>query len=114
CLLRTTNRIGVADAVESIFVRHVSGGTSELTLKYYDMRREAFQGMNRDLIWLDEEPERDIYVECLLRTMTTNGLLMATFPPLMGMTDICRDYLQKQETDSTKYVVTATWDDVPH
>jgi len=62
-------------------VKHASGGTSELILKSYDQGREAFQGTNRDLVWLDEEAERAIYVECLLRTMTTNGIILLTFPP---------------------------------
>lgn len=114
CLLRTTAKPGVADAIEGIFVKHVSGGTSELILKSYDQGREAFQGTNRDLVWLDEEAERDIYVECLLRTMTTNGLLMLTFTPLYGVTDIVRDFLTEPEKDSGKFTVQATWEDVPH
>jgi len=113
-IVRTTAKPGVADAIEGIFVRHVSGGTSELTLKSYDQGREAFQGTNRHLVWLDEEADRSIYVECLLRTMTTNGLLLLTFTPLLGMTDICRDFLEQQDADTGKFCVQATWDDVPH
>jgi hypothetical protein len=52
CLLRTTAKPGVSDAIEGIFVKHGSGGTSELILKSYDQGREAFQGTNRDLVWL--------------------------------------------------------------
>jgi phage terminase large subunit-like protein len=112
-LLRTTAKPGVADAIEGIFVKHVSGGTSELILKSYDQGREAFQGTNRDLVWLDEEADRSIYVECLLRTMTTDGILLLTFTPLLGVTDIVRDFLQ-QEEGGGKFVCQATWDDVPH
>ena len=112
-LARTTAKPGVADAIEGIFVKHVSGGTSELILKSYDQGREAFQGTNRDLIWMDEEANRDIYVECLLRTMTTNGIIILTFTPLMGMTDIVRDFIN-HEGDTGKYVVQAAWSDVPH
>jgi phage terminase large subunit-like protein len=113
-IVRTTAKPGVSDAIEGIFVRHTSGGTSELTLKSYDQGREAFQGTNRHLVWLDEEADRSIYVECLLRTMTTNGLLLLTFTPLLGMTDICRDFLEQQDADTGKFCVQATWDDVPH
>jgi len=115
-IVRTTAKPGVADAIEGIFVKHVSGGISELILKSYDQKREAFQGTNRDLIWLDEEAERDIYVECLLRTMTTNGILLLTFTPLLGVTDIVRDFLAESEAENEngKYCVQATWDDVPH
>ena len=52
CIVRTTTKQGIGDAIEGIFVKHVSGGTSELILKSYDQKREAFQGTNRDLVWL--------------------------------------------------------------
>jgi phage terminase large subunit-like protein len=113
-LVRTTQKPGVSDCVESIFVRHSSGGISEVTLKSFDQGREAFQGTNRDVIWLDEEADRAIYVESLLRTMTTNGILILTFTPLLGMTDICRDFLAAKEQDEGKFVSQATWDDAPH
>jgi hypothetical protein len=51
-LVRTTAKPGVSDAIEGVFVRHVSGGTSELVIKSFDQGREAFQGTNRDLVWL--------------------------------------------------------------
>jgi phage terminase large subunit-like protein len=114
CLLRTTAKPGVADAIEGIFVKHISGGTSELILKSYDQGREAFQGTNRDLVWLDEEADRSIYVESLLRTMTTNGILLLSFTPLSGLTDIVRDFLEEQGKDSGKFTVQASWDDCPH
>lgn len=114
CLLRTTAKPGVSDAIEGIFVKHSTGGTSELIIKSFDQGRDAFQGTNRDVIWLDEETERDIYVECLLRTMTTGGMVMLTFTPLLGMTDICRDFLTEQETEKGKFVVQADWSDCPH
>jgi len=86
-------RSGLADAVEIIYVRHVSGSHSTLVLKSYDQKREAFQGTEQDLIWLDEEPPLDIYAECLLRTMTTNGLILITFTPLQGMSDVVLEFL---------------------
>jgi phage terminase large subunit-like protein len=113
-LIRVTAKPGVADAVEGIFVRHASGGTSELILKSYDQGREAFQGTNRDLIWLDEETERAIYVECLLRTMTTNGIVMCTFTPLQGITELVTDFLEQPEGESGKFCVQCDWDHVPH
>jgi len=29
--------------------------------------------------WLDEEPDEEVYTEALMRTMTTNGVLLLTF-----------------------------------
>lgn len=93
-LVRTTAKPGVPDAIETAYVRHVTGGISEIGFKSYDQGRISFQGTERDLIWLDEECDRSIYVECLMRTMTTNGLLLLTFTPLQGLTDIVREFLQ--------------------
>jgi phage terminase large subunit-like protein len=113
-ILRTTTKTGIADCLETIFVKHASGGASEVTLKSYDQQREAFQGTNRHVIWLDEEPPYDIYVECLLRTMVVSGMLMVTATPLEGMTEVMRFFIQPAEGDQSKFFVQATWDDVPH
>lgn len=109
----------VADSVETIYVKHRTGGISALVLKSYDQRRESFQGTEQDIILLDEEPPEDIYTECLLRTMTNNGMLMLTFTPLRGMSEVVLAFLPGGElvenlADSSKFVVMATWDDVPH
>lgn len=90
---RITWKRNVPDAVNDIYVRHKSGGESHLLLKSYDQKRESFQGTEQDLIWLDEEPDMDIYSECLLRTMTTGGLVMCTFTPLKGLSDVVRAYM---------------------
>ncbi len=96
-LLRTTAKGGVADAIDTVKVKHESGGESTLILRSYDQKREAFQGDEQDVIWLDEEPPMPIYGECLIRTMTTNGLLMLTFTPLNGWSDVVRSFLGQPE-----------------
>ena len=113
-IVRTTTKTGIADCLETIYVQHVSGGISEVQLKSYDQMREAFQGTNRHVIWLDEEPPADIYVECLLRTMVVNGQVLITATPLQGMTEVIRSFIQPAEGDQSKFFVQATWDDVPH
>lgn len=80
-----SKRRGVADAVDTVQVRHVTGGTSFIAFKSYDQGREKFQGTAKDGVSLDEEPPEDIYFECLTRLMTTNGLMICTFTPLQGM-----------------------------
>ena len=37
---------------------------------------------------MDEEPDLNIYTECLTRTMTTNGMVICTFTPLLGLSDV--------------------------
>lgn len=118
CIIRTTAKSGVPDAVDTVQVRHASGGTSTLVLKSYDQKRLSFQGTEQDVIWLDEEPDLSIYTECLLRTMTNSGMLMLTFTPLLGMSETVLSFLPggqvDERADGSKYVVMATWDDAPH
>jgi phage terminase large subunit-like protein len=125
---RIVRAAGVPDTVEIVYIKHKNGGTSYLVFKSYDQRRESFQGTEQDVIWLDEEPPLDIYTECLLRTMTNNGMLMLTFTPLLGMSDVVLSFLpggrlienekSAEETlhnvKSSKFTVMATWDDAPH
>lgn len=93
-LLNTTVKHGLADAYETVFVRHVpTGGISTLQLKSYDQGREAYQGTAQDGIHLDEEPDIEIYAECLLRLMTRNGLLILTETPLLGVTKLMLQYM---------------------
>lgn len=115
---KVTMKQGVSEAVDTIYVKHSSGEISQLSLKSYDQRRESFQGTEQDIIYLDEEPPLDIYTECLLRTMTNNGIIYLTFTPLMGMSEVVMSFLpggqilEKQE--GSKFVISATWDDCGH
>lgn len=119
---RTTPKQGIPDAIDTIFVKHASGGLSQVVLKSYDQKRESFQGTEQDVIWLDEEPPLDIYTECVLRTMETGafkgGMIMLTFTPLMGMSETVMQFLPGGEitehAEGSKAVVMAGWDDVPH
>lgn len=124
-LVRSTPKQGVPEAIDTIYVKHVSGDISQLVLKSYDQKREAFQGTEQDVIWLDEECPLDIYTECVLRTMDTsgagthNGMLMLTFTPLRGMTETVMQFLPSGEivekhTEGAKFLIMASWDDAPH
>lgn len=99
---------GVPDAVESITVRHNSGGLSRITLKSYDQGRERFQGETLDFIWFDEEPsDIDLYIEGLTRTNATKGILFMTFTPLLGMSKVVKRYLIEKApgTDVTSMTI---------
>lgn len=117
-IVKTTPKSGIADAVDTIHVKHASGGVSILTLKSFDQKRHSFQGSEQDVIWLDEEPPLDIYTESLLRTMTNNGMMILTFTPLSGMSETVMAFLPggqiQEKNEGSKFVVMATWDDVPH
>jgi phage terminase large subunit-like protein len=92
-ILRTTVKHGLADAIESVFVKHVSGGVSTAQFKSYDQGRTAFQGTSQHVVHLDEEPPLEVYTECLLRTMTVNGLIQLTATPLEGLTQLMLEFL---------------------
>lgn len=120
CISRVARGSGVADSIDTVYVRHICGRDSRLTFKSYDQRREAFQGTEQDVILLDEEPPLDVYTECLMRTMTNNGMIMLTFTPLTGMSEVVLAFLpggklaETPDLNAGRFVIMATWDDVPH
>lgn len=89
---------GITGAMDTLRVRHVSGGVSKVGFKSYDQGRAKFQGTKKDLFWADEEPPIDVYEEGLLRlTATTpgdeNGLMLCTFTPLNGLSKVALKFL---------------------
>lgn len=88
-----SKRSGVSGAMDTARIRHKSGGTSLLGFKSYDQGRKKFQGTAKHVIWLDEEPPSDVYDECMLRLMTTDGMMLCTFTPLEGLTDIALRFM---------------------
>ena len=103
---------GVAGAVDVLKVRHAGGGVSVLGFKSYDQGRESFQGTARHVVHLDEEPELDVYEECLLRTMTVGGHMVLTMTPLKGMTPMVRHFVEGEVPGCA--VVRAGWGDAAH
>lgn len=100
CIIgKPTARMGIRGAKDTVTVRHSSGGISKCGFKSYDQGRSKFQGTSKHVIWLDEEPPMPVYSECLLRTMTTNGIIIATFTPLEGLSDVALKYLPELAPD---------------
>jgi phage terminase large subunit-like protein len=118
-IIKTTPKAGgVPNAVDTILVRHISGGISRIKIKSYAEGRKSFEGTEQDIIWLDEECPLNIYIECLTRTMTTNGHILLTFTPLEGLTETVLQFMPdgdiKEHQEGTKCLIMATWDDAPH
>lgn len=114
-----TWRHGTNNLADTIMVRHQAGGWSVLGLKAYEQGSGSFEGTEKHLIWLDEEPPQGVYGECLIRLATTGGLIMVTFTPLEGITEVVEGFLPglgigPVPENPSKYVVNAGWDDVPH
>jgi len=102
---------------------------SWLAFKSYEQDRKAFETERLDIILLDEEPPIEIFRECQMRVLGTEldpgGIIMLTFTPLQGMTDVCLHFLQPEEYDNelpagmekaqrqAKWI-SASWEDNPH
>lgn len=88
-IVATAAATGITGALESITVKHISGGNSVISFKTYEQGIRAFQGAEVDFILLDEEPPFDIYNECYVRMATIpDARLVFSFTPQMGLTQI--------------------------
>lgn len=107
---------GLPGAIESVWVRHVTGGISVVSFKTYEQGRKSFEGTAKHGFWGDEEPPEDVYTEALYRTATTDGIVIITFTPLQGMSEVVKGFLEPdtEEARGVKRVIQAGWDDVPH
>ena len=108
---------GVADAIDTLVLRHGGGGDlqageSLLGFKSYDQGREKFQAETLDFVWLDEEPDEEIYTESLTRTNATGGIVYMTFTPLKGMTGTVKRFLIDKSPGSS--ITTMTIEDANH
>lgn len=111
-IVARTRRMGVSNALDSVTVRHVSGGNSTLLFKAYEQGRGKWQANTVDYVWFDEEPPEDVYFEGITRTNATRGLIRVTFTPLKGMSSVVARYLMEESPDRS--VVTMTIDDADH
>lgn len=96
-ILDTFRAMGVANALDSVTVKHVTGGSSTLLFKAYEQGRGKWQGDTLNGVWFDEEPPLDIYSEGLTRTQATDGIVMLTFTPLKGMSDVVQMFLSDSD-----------------
>lgn len=101
CIGRPKWKMGVADLVDTVPIKHASGGWSHLAFKSFDQGRKKFQGTAKEVIWLDEECPADVYDECLIRTATTRGIVLTTFTPLNGLTEMALQFLPKEMRPAT-------------
>lgn len=120
-IMDVSTKPGVPKGVLDVWVKHVSGHTSHLIFKSYEEGMDAYMGTAQDVIWFDEEPPEDIYLESLMRLATTNGILYCTFTPLNGYSNVVMKFLDDGKfPDSAKmeqtgkYVQRVEWDDIPH
>lgn len=108
----TKRQAGVPNVVDSFQVRHKSGGISNCILKTYEQGWQKWQGTAPHVVWMDEEPDNYmIFSEAQTRVMTAKGIVMVTFTPLLGMTELVQHFM---DGGDGIFLETATWDDAPH
>ena len=111
-IVAITRRAGVSNAIDSVTVRHETGGMSTLLFKAYEQGRGKWQANTVHYVHFDEEPPSDVYFEGITRTNATKGLVRVTFTPLKGMSDVVARYVMEESPD--RHVVTMTIDDAEH
>lgn len=111
-IIDTTRRSGVSGALDTVTVRHVTGGASTLLLKAYEQGRGKWQANTVEYVWFDEEPPEDVYFEGITRTNATQGSIAVTFTPLKGMSAVVARYLLEESDD--RRVISMTIDDALH
>lgn len=102
CILGTARAKGTSNLLDTVSVRHASGGASTLWFKRYEQGRAKWQGPSLDLLWFDEEPPFDIWSEGITRTNARpDARIIATFTALKGYTELVRFLLTRTPTSST-------------
>ncbi len=132
CIGRMTKKTAIQDAIDVAYIKHhtdgVFDGWSQIQLLSYEQGRDGFQGREKQLIWLDEEPkDYSIFTECLTRTMETKGrggggLIFCTFTPLFGLSEVVLSFLpdgkfpENNEVPGAEhmFISNVDWDEVPH
>lgn len=110
---------GRKDAPESgiidfIRVKNIFGGVSVIGFKSCDQGREKFQGASLDYVWFDEEPPKDIYLECRMRVMDKKGDIFATMTPLKGLTFVYEEIYLNKKKDPEIWYEFMEWKDNPY
>jgi phage terminase large subunit-like protein len=108
----TVRKAGVPNAMNSLVIKHVTGGWSRLAFKAYEMGKEKWMGESLDVIWLDEEPPSSIYTQSLTRTADKGGIVYMTFTPENGMTETVAQFVN--DLRDGQALIQAGWDDAPH
>ena len=108
-IVKSERKPGVPNAKSVALIKHASGGNSSLFFKAYEMGVEKWQGRSVDVIWLDEEPSRDIYSQAVTRTLDRRGMVYMTFTPEAGMTETVASFMNNLRPGQS--LNNATWDD---
>lgn len=99
--------------IDYIVIKNVFGGLSKIGFKSCDQGREKFQGASLDYVWFDEEPPRDIYIECKMRVLDKCGEIFGTMTPLKGLSWVYDEIYLNCHNDSEIWTSFMEWGDNP-
>ena len=86
---------GQVDLIDTMFIRHVTGGLSTVQFKTYSQEVKDWAGASIDGIWYDEEPPEDHKSEGDARTFENSGLSFMTFTPMKGASVVVKRFLRE-------------------
>jgi phage terminase large subunit-like protein len=90
-LLNWNRSMGTPNLLDSVSIKHSSGGISSLFFKTYEQGRSKWQGPTLDWLWFDEEPPWPIFSEGLTRTNAVrDARVILTFTALQGMSELVK------------------------
>lgn len=91
---------------------------SFLEFMSYEQAVEKFAGTSRHFVWFDEEPPKEIFNECMMRLVDTDGDWWITMTPLIEMSwtkDEMYDPYQAGEVDTNNlYIQEVNTEENPH
>ena len=100
--------------IDYIKIKNVFGGVSKIGFKSCDQGREKFQGTSLDFVWFDEEPPKNIYLECKMRVIDRQGEVFGTMTPLKGLSWVYDEIYLNSNNDSEVWYEQMQWEDNPY
>jgi len=113
CIGKATPSRNIGDAYDTVQIKHKCGKWSTLVFKSYQQGRPKWQGKGVHVIWLDEEPDIDIWGEAVARVTATDGIVLLTFTPLLGLSEVVRGFYPHCDSVE-KHMTRMTLDEAQH
>jgi phage terminase large subunit-like protein len=112
-IIRITRRANVSGSIDRMYVKHPLGEAC-LMFKAANQGREHLQGSTIDVVFIDEEPPRDILNELVARVAKADGQLCIGFTALKGVSDVY--IFLTEQLDDVIDITYAGWnaEDAPH
>ena len=114
-VVRYSRKKAPSDSIDTVFIRHKSGGLSKIMFKSYDQGYQRFSARTLDLVVLDEDPGfgegKKIVSECKMRIQVRNGDLWFSLTPTLGMTPVSQMFYPEPDKPNRKLVMAGLWDD---